>query len=105
MYFSTQAFAEKVAQMEIMIPFEVYKAAAALAKRLQCNQYLVILSEWVGGETKPEVKQVTHYVKGFCIAFKLGKELEQQAVIPVGRRDQMGIGKKNRSHEADCADS
>jgi hypothetical protein len=84
--------------MEIVVAFEVHQAASALHQGLKRCQQLIKLSQGTRGEAQPEVEQVTHNEQRFRVPLQLAKKPQQQAVIPVSRGNQVGIGKKDRTH-------
>jgi hypothetical protein len=93
-----ELLAEDWSHVKIVVAFEVHQTASTAHQGLKRCQHVIELPERIRGETKPEIEQVAHNEERFRVPLQLAKELQQQAVIPVSRSNQMGIGKKNRTH-------
>jgi hypothetical protein len=93
-----ETLTEDCPQVEIVVALKVHQAATALYQGLKRCQQLIKLAQRIRGETQLEVEQVSHDEQRFRVPLQFTKKPQQQAVIAVGRIDQVGIGKKNRTH-------
>jgi hypothetical protein len=98
MNFSLETSQESVSQMEIVVAFKTDQPAAGIHQPFECIQHLIVLAEGVRGEADPEIKQVTHDVKGVRLTFQFMQETDKHLEIAVSRVPQMGIGQEYCSH-------
>ena len=101
--FCSELISKEISQMKVVVALEVEQPATAAFQGRQGIQYGAKLLEWLRRKAQPEIEQVTHDEKGISLSFQVTKKMQQQTIILMAGRCQMGIGKKDRTHNGDCA--